>query len=260
MLNNEYIKVGGKRLEIAWHGPPPEEALTLVFLHEGLGCVAMWRDFPARLAAATGCGALVYSRLGYGRSDGCCLPRPVSFMHQEGINILPEVLDAAGIKACVLVGHSDGGSIGIIYAGGTPALPLEGLITEAAHVFCEEISVRSIREAKERYLNGDLRDKLSKYHGDNVDCAFWGWNGAWLNPDFMQWNLEEYLPGIQVPMLAIQGEQDQYGSPAQLDAIARQAGGQTEALMLSNCGHSPHKDQTEATFEAMKNFILKNKS
>lgn len=259
MLSDGYIEIGGKRLEVEWHGPPPDEALTLVFLHEGLGCVSRWRDFPARLAAATGCGALVYSRLGYGRSDACCLPRPISFMHTEGLKVLPELMDAVGIKACILIGHSDGGSIAIIYAGGTPAPPLVGLITEAAHVFCEEISVRSIREAKDRYLNGDLRKKLAKYHGDNVDCAFWGWNGAWLDPDFMQWNLEQFLPGIKVPMLAIQGEQDQYGTAAQLEAIARQAGGETQSLMLTDCGHAPHIDQTDATFQAMKDFILKIK-
>jgi pimeloyl-ACP methyl ester carboxylesterase len=260
MLAKKYIDIDGKRLEIEWHGPPPDEALTLVFLHEGLGCVAMWRDFPVRLAEATGCGALVYSRLGYGRSDACSLPRPVSFMHAEGLNVLPRFLDLAGIKTCVLIGHSDGGSISIIYAGGTPALPLKGLITEAAHVFCEELSVRSIEAARERYLHGDLKKKLEKYHGDNTDGAFWGWNGAWLHPDFMQWNLEEFLPGIKVPLLAIQGEQDQYGTPAQLKAIAKQAGGETQSLMLPNCGHSPHVDQTEATFRAMKDFILKIKS
>ena len=260
MLAKNYIEIDGKRLETQWHGPPPGEALTLVFLHEGLGCVAMWRDFPARLAEATGCGALVFSRLGYGRSDACSLPRPISFMHEEGLNVMPSFLDAADIKACILIGHSDGGSISIIYAGGTPALPLKGLITEAAHVFCEELSVKSIREAKDQYLNGDLRKKLAKYHGDNVDCAFWGWNGAWLDPEFMQWNLEEFLPGIKVPTLAIQGEQDQYGTPAQLEAIARQAGGKIEALMLSDCAHAPHIEQTEATFQAMKEFILKIKS
>ncbi len=260
MLAKKYIEIDGKRLETEWHGPPPSEALTLVFLHEGLGCVAMWRDFPARLAEATGCGALVFSRLGYGRSDACSLPRPISFMHEEGLNVMPAFLDAAGIKACILIGHSDGGSIGIIYAGGTPALPLKGLITEAAHVFCEDLSVKSIREAKDQYLNGDLREKLAKYHGDNVDCAFWGWNGAWLDPDFMHWNLEEFLPGIKVPMLAIQGEQDQYGTPAQLEAIARQAGVKTEALMLPDCAHAPHAEQTEATFQAMQEFILKIKS
>ena len=138
----------------------PEEALTLVFLHEGLGCADMWRDFPGELAAATGCGALVFSRLGYGGSDACALPRPLRFMHHEGLGVLPELLEKAGIEDCILVGHSDGGSIGIIYAGGTKALPLRGVITEAAHVFCEDLSIESIQAARERYLEGHLRERL----------------------------------------------------------------------------------------------------
>ena len=250
------IEVNGKHLEVQWHGPSPDQTLTLVFLHEGLGCVDMWHDFPRDLAAATGCGALVFSRLGYGLSDACVLPRPLSFMHHEGLTVLPELLEKARVEECVLVGHSDGGSIGIIYAGGTPAPTLKGLITEAAHVFCEDLSVQSIQAARERYLQGDLREKLKKYHGPNVDCAFWGWNDAWLHPDFMQWNLEEYLPGIHVPLLAIQGEEDPYGTPAQVEAIAGQAGGKPRSLMLPDCGHAPHRDRPEATFEAMRDFIL----
>jgi pimeloyl-ACP methyl ester carboxylesterase len=256
MLKITHTAIGAKSLETGWYGPPPEEALTLVFLHEGLGCIDMWRDFPYRLASATNCGLLIYSRLGYGRSDACPLPRPVNFMHDEGLYILPELLDKRRVKECILIGHSDGGSIGIIYAGGTPALPLKGLVTEAAHVFCEEISIRSIREARERYISGNLRKKLEKYHGRNTDSAFWGWNSTWLHPDFKHWNLEEYLPNIQVPVLAIQGENDPYGSPAQLKAIVSQSGGKSESLVLSDCGHSPHFDCSEITFQAMKDFIF----
>ena len=256
MHRQSRIEVNGKHLEVKWHGPPPDKALALVFLHEGLGCVDMWHDFPEELAAATGCGALVFSRLGYGRSDVCALPRPLRFMHHEGLHVLPALLQKAGIKECVLIGHSDGGSIGLIYAGGTSALPLKGLITEAAHVFCEDLSVQSIQAARERYLEGDLREKLEKYHGTNVDCAFWGWNDAWLHPDFMQWNLEEYLPVIRVPLLAIQGEEDPYGTPAQVDTIVSKAGCQPRSLMLPDCGHAPHKDRPIATLEAMKDFIL----
>ena len=252
---NEYIIVGGKRLEVKWHGRSPEEAPTLVFLHEGLGCVTMWRDFPARLAAATGCGALVYSRAGYGRSDPCELPRPIRFMHDEGQEVLPELLESAGIRKCILVGHSDGGSIAIIHAGRRTAIPLLGLISEAAHVFCEEKAVQAIRKAREVFKDGDLRQKLKKYHGDNIDCAFWGWNDTWLHPDFRQWNLEEYLPGIKVPMLVIQGENDEYGTLAQVDSIARQAGTEVELLLPSNCGHSPHLEQDSVVFQAMKSFI-----
>lgn len=251
----EHLVIDQHKLEIAWHGPDPDDAPTLVFLHEGLGCVSLWRDFPAKLSAATGCGAFVYSRLGYGRSDPCELPRPIRFMHTEGLEVLPRVLAAAGIRECILIGHSDGGSIAIVYAGGTPAAPLRGLITAAAHVFCEQLSVDSIQLAKEQYETNDLRRKLFKYHGTNTECAFRGWNDVWLHPDFMNWNIKEYLPGIQVPMLAIQGEDDQYGTGAQLTAIGTLAGGSPETLMLPNCRHTPHVEQEEATLKAMQAFI-----
>jgi len=256
MSTPSHITIEGRRLEANWHGPPPDQAMTLVFLHEGLGCAQLWRDFPARLAEATGCGALVVSRLGYGRSDPCPLPRPLRFMHEEGLTVLPRVLAATGVNACVLIGHSDGGSIAIIYAGGTPAAPLKGLITEAAHVFCEPLTIGAIREAKERFVNGDLRQRLAKYHGDNTGCAFWGWNRAWLDPGFAQWNIEGYLPAIRVPLLAIQGQNDPYGSATQVRAIVNQAGGPAQSLILADCGHSPHIDCRQATFQAMKAFIL----
>ena len=250
------LRVGGHRLEAAWWGPPPGEApTTLVLLHEGLGCVAMWRDFPARLAARTGCGVLAYSRLGYGGSDPCPLPRPLGYMHDEGRSLLPALLDAAGVRDCVVVGHSDGGSIALIHAGGTPAEPVRGVVTFAAHVFCEELSVRSIAAARDAFESGDLRARLARYHGDNVDCAFWGWNRAWLDPEFMRWNLEEFLPGIRVPVLAIQGRDDEYGTAAQVDAIV--AGCGAEPLFLERCGHSPHRDRPEATLEAVAGFVAR---
>ena len=251
------IAVDGNRMEVAWHGPGPDRAPTLVFLHEGLGCVALWNDFPARLSRATGCGALVVSRTGYGRSDPCPLPRPIRFMHDEGLHVLPKLIDAAGIRRCILVGHSDGGSIALIHAGGTQAARICGIITEAAHVFCEELTVKSIEAAREAYLHTDLRKRLKKYHGDNVDCAFWGWNDVWLDPDFMKWNIEEYLPGIKVPVLAIQGKEDQYGTPAQVRAIAEKTGSEVTVKMLPNCRHSPHKEQPEMTLEAMTEFIFR---
>ncbi|MBI4765637.1 MAG: alpha/beta hydrolase [Deltaproteobacteria bacterium] len=253
----DHILVQGNKLDAGWYGPSPEEAPTLIFLHEGLGCVEMWKDFPARLGTATGCGVLVYSRLGYGKSGPCPLPRPLTYMQNEGLYTLPKIISALGIRECLLIGHSDGGSIAVVYAGGTPALPLRGLITEAAHVFCEEISVRSIQEAGENYLHKDLREKLKKYHGPNTDVAFWGWNKAWLDPDFMNWNIEEFLAGIRVPLLAIQGKEDQYGTMAQIQAIETQAGGGVEVLVVDQCRHSPHLDQEELVIEAMKRFILK---
>jgi len=252
----DYLKIGDTLLEAAWVGASPKKAPTLVFLHEGLGCVSMWRDFPAKLSAATGCGALVYSRLGYGRSDPCPLPRPIRFMHDEGLQVLPEVIKIAGIQDYMIIGHSDGGSIAIIYAGGTPANSLLGIITEAAHVFCEDVTVKSIQKAKDAYLTGDLRWRLQKYHGDNVDCAFWGWNDTWLHPAFVYWNIEEYLSGIRVPVLAIQGKNDEYGTGRQVEAIHRRAASETKVLMLSDCGHAPHLSQEARTLEAMTEFIL----
>jgi len=202
---------------------------------------------------------LVYSRLGHGRSDPCTLPRPLRFMHEEGLHVLPHLLDATQVNTCILIGHSDGGSIGIIYAGGTPAKLLKGLVTLAAHVFCEPITTASIRAARRSYTKAGLKKKLEKYHGPNTDIAFWGWNDVWLHPDFQHWNLEEYLPGITVPLLAIQGRDDPYGSPAQLEAIVGQSGGATEALMLPDCGHAPHLESRETAFKRMQDFILKLK-
>jgi pimeloyl-ACP methyl ester carboxylesterase len=249
------LVAAGQRLEAAWHGPPPDAAPTLVFLHEGLGAVSTWRDFPARLAAATGWGALVYSRAGYGRSDAVPLPRPLQFMHHEGLVALPAVLQAAGIREAVLVGHSDGASIALIHAGGVPGTPVRGLVLEAPHVFCEDLTVRSIAAAAERYRAGDLRAALERHHGANVDVAFWGWNGAWLDPRFRAWNIEEYLPAIDVPLLLLQGEDDEYGTRRQLDAIAAGCRGRVERVLLAGCGHAPHRDQAQRSLDAMTDFI-----
>lgn len=249
-----HLSAAGRRLEYEWHGPPPEEAPTLVFLHEGLGSVTTWRDFPARLAAATGCGALVYSRAGYGGSDPVPLPRPLRFMHDEALQALPDVLRATAVREAVLVGHSDGASIALIHAGSGLATPVRGLVLEAPHVFVEEVSVRSIAAAAESFVSGDLRRALERHHGANVEVAFWGWNRAWLDPGFRDWNLEEYLPGVRVPVLVIQGDRDEYGTLKQLDAIEAGCAGPVQRLVLSDCGHSPHRDQPAATLSAMLDF------
>ncbi|HXH03670.1 MAG TPA: alpha/beta hydrolase [Candidatus Competibacteraceae bacterium] len=250
-----FFDIDGVRLEYRWFGPWPEAAPTLVFLHEGLGCVALWKDFPERVAEATDCRVLVYSRQGYGRSDPIPVPRPLTYMHEEGLSILPKVLDAAGLKEVILVGHSDGGSIALIHAGGVRDPRVQALALMAPHVFNEELCVGSIRLAKEAYEQGRLRQQLARYHGDNVDCAFWGWNRAWLDPGFWHWNIEEYLPGIAVPVLLIQGENDEYGTLRQVEAIRDRVSGPVEILMLPNCGHSPHRDQPEATLEAITRFV-----
>lgn len=250
-----HLSAAGLRLEYAWHGPRPDAAPTLVFLHEGLGCVSLWRDFPARLAETTGCGALVYSRGGHGSSDPVPLPRPLDFMHDEALRVLPAVLDAAGVREAALVGHSDGGSIALIHAGNAVGTRVRSLILEAPHVFCEELSVASIARAAERYRQGELRRALQRHHGANVDVAFWGWNQVWLDPAFRSWNIEGVLAGVRVPLLLIQGAQDEYGTPAQLDSIRQGCTGPVERLLLPACGHAPHRDQAELTLAAMAAFL-----
>jgi pimeloyl-ACP methyl ester carboxylesterase len=258
------LTISGAQLEYVWHGPGPALAPTLVFLHEGLGCVAMWRDFPARLAAATGFGALVYSRAGYGNSDPVELPRSVRFMYHEALVTLPLVLDALAIRQAILVGHSDGGSIASIHAGGVNEQRVLGLILEAPHVFVEEVGLESIRGIAEEYRESELdapaaaasglKQRLARYHGENVDAMFWGWNDVWLNPEFRTWNIEEYLSLIAVPLLLIQGVDDQYGTLAQVQAI--EAGcRKVQTVVLADCGHSPHLDQPALTLDAMKKFV-----
>ena len=249
------LSAAGDRLEAQWIGPSPDEAPTLIFLHEGLGCVALWRDFPARLAGITGCGALVYSRLGYGGSAPCPLPRRVDFMHHEGLVVLPEVIRQSGIRDYLLVGHSDGGSIALIHAGGGPCPGLKGIVTLAAHVYCEGLTRRSIRAARQRYLNGDLKARLSPYHEENTDCAFWGWNDVWLHADFRQWRIDPFLPAIHVPVLAIQGETDPYGSLGQLNVIQAKTGDRVAIVVIADCGHAPHLEKSDAVLAAISAFM-----
>jgi pimeloyl-ACP methyl ester carboxylesterase len=250
------LDVDGFRLEARWIGPPPERAPTLAFLHEGLGSVSLWKDFPDRLAERTGCGALVYSRAGYGKSDPVPLPRPVRFMHDEA-ETLSKVLARAGVRDSILIGHSDGASIALIFAGsrggGRPA-GLRGLILEAPHVFAEPQSLESIAQIRMIYET-DLRERLARHHGANVDIAFRGWNDVWLDPEFRAWNIEASLPSIEAPILILQGEDDEYGTWRQVEAIQRQSGGPVEALALAGCGHSPHREHPERALEEMAAFV-----
>jgi pimeloyl-ACP methyl ester carboxylesterase len=243
------LVAGGHRLEAAWLGP--RAATALVLLHEGLGSVAMWRDWPAALAAASGRSVLAYSRRGYGASEPRPPPWPLTYMHEEAA-LLPAVLDGAGIERALLVGHSDGGSIALIHAGSPGARPrVAALALLAAHVFCEDVGVASIARARDAFVDGELRRRLARHHGDNVDNAFWGWNRAWLDPDFRRWNIEEYVPRIEAPMLIVQGEDDAYGTLAQVDAIERGARAPTTRLVLPGCGHSPHRDRPAETIAAI---------
>lgn len=255
MTRDFFLEIGGVRLEARRIETGSKGKPALVFLHEGLGSISLWRDFPNRLARATGCPALVFSRQGYGRSDAAVLPRPLTFHRVEGLQVLPEVIDAAGIEDFIIVGHSDGASIAIAYAGGTVGDRLKGLILEAPHVFNEDKNVNAIRELYEGWQGSELRERLKRHHGDNVDGAFLGWAGVWLDPEFLHFNMEDCLPHINVPTLIIQGEQDEYGTSRQYEAISAQVGGPCETVLLDDCRHSPHRDQEEATLQAMRRFI-----
>jgi pimeloyl-ACP methyl ester carboxylesterase len=236
-----------ERIEVADANRP-----TLVFLHEGLGSVTMWRGFPADVARATNCNALVYSRYGYGNSESLAEPRTVRYMHDEALVALPELFDKLAIGRPILIGHSDGGSIALIHAS-CGARPVTAVITLAAHVMVEAISVASIAAAKTDYESSGLRAKLARYHAD-VDSAFWGWNRIWLAPEFRNWNIEACLPRIACPSLAIQGEGDEYGTMEQLRRIGAQVP-DVELLRLADCKHAPHLDQREAVIEAIALFI-----
>ena len=249
------------RIEHQWIAPERRGAPLLVFLHEGLGSLAMWKDFPQRLCAALGCRGLVYSRPGYGRST----PRDpqeawdLDFMHRQAHELLPALLQALGVDTASdqpwLFGHSDGASIALLYAARF-AQDIAGAIVLAPHIRVEELSLSSIEEARKAYLETDLRQRLARYH-DDPDSAFWGWNNIWLAPGFPAWNIETEVLKISCPLLAIQGFDDPYGTMAQIDGIARRAS-QTELLKLRDCGHSPHRDQPQAVIDATTRFIQRH--
>jgi pimeloyl-ACP methyl ester carboxylesterase len=247
-----FADIGGERLEyarIAGDAAVP----TLVFLHEGLGSIAMWRDFPQRVADATGHPALVYSRAGHGRSSPLPAPRGPDYMHAEALSALPALLDALAIDRPILIGHSDGASIALIHAGAR-VRAVRAVAAIAPHVFVEELSLTSIAHARQAYVTGDLRQRLARYHAD-VDSAFLGWNDIWLAPEFRAWSIEAFLSDIECPVLLLQGKDDEYGTLAQIDAIQRQVQGRVERVELAACGHSPQRDQPEATLATLAHFI-----
>lgn len=249
------LTVQGRRLEYHWIHASKKGAPTVVFLHEGLGSIAMWKDFPAKLAAATGCATMIYSRVGHGKSERLPTPHQVDYLHVQALEVLPRLLAKLKIENPILIGHSDGGSIALIHAGAAKR-PVRALILEAPHVFVEDISLTGIAAARTSYQTTELPKKLARYH-DDPDGAFWGWNDIWLHPEFRHWNIEEYLAPIKCPVLAIQGYEDEYGTMAQLDAIERQVSGPVELVKLHDCGHSPHRDQPRAALAAMANFIAR---
>jgi pimeloyl-ACP methyl ester carboxylesterase len=252
----QFVSIAGRRLEyraIAGDAARP----PLVFLHEGLGCSQLWREFPDRLAARLGARALLYSRLGYGHSEALAGKRQPDFMHQEALTVLPALLDHFGLANPLLIGHSDGASIALIHAAlGNRAV--SGLVLMAPHVFVEPICLNSIAKLREAYLasagNGDgLRSRLAKYHA-HVDDAFLGWAEVWLEPEFRAWTIEDLSPAVTAPMLLIQGRDDEYGTLAQLDSIRARAGGPVSRLVLANCGHAPQRDSEASVLEAIVSF------
>ena len=247
------IILHGQRLETAWWGPRPPAAPTLVLLHEGLGSVGLWRDTPERLAAATGFGVFAYSRFGHGQSDPASLPRPMTYMHDEALQFLPRVLDAAGIQRAILVGHSDGGSIAAIYAGGVRDPRLAGIVLIAAHFFVEQLNIDSIARIRADFETGELRARLARHHAD-ADATFRGWNDAWLDPRFRDFDITRYLPTITVPVLALQGQDDPYGTPAQLDCLTRHVTVPLTTLLIPGARHAPHLEAKDATLTAIADF------
>jgi pimeloyl-ACP methyl ester carboxylesterase len=250
------LVAAGDRLEVRLVGPKPAR---IVFLHEGLGCVTLWRDFPDRVSERTGLGALVYSRRGYGASDAVTLPRPVGFMHDEADRVLPALLEVAGVENPILVGHSDGASIALIYAAHAPS-SVRGVVAIAPHVFVERVTVESIARLEEAYRTTDLPTRLRRRHGANAEGAFWGWTRVWLDPAFRAWNIEEELGKITAPILVVQGENDEYGTLAHVHAIERRATSAVTTRTLARCGHSPHRDQPEATLDAIATFIERTRA
>jgi pimeloyl-ACP methyl ester carboxylesterase len=249
------LLIGNMALEVQWWepvGPTEARVVPIVLLHEGLGSVSMWRDFPALLANRTGRRVMAYSRFGHGQSDRPVERHTVRFMHEEGA-LLPRVLDGAQIDRAILFGHSDGGSIALVAAAQSPAR-VAALVLEAPHVFVEDVSIASIERTTADYESGGLRPRLARHHRD-VDAAFRGWSDVWLAPEFRAWNLEGFLPRITCPTLLIQGEGDEYGTLRQVEAIRRQAAGRVETLLLPQCGHSPHRDQPTAVLAAVARFV-----
>jgi pimeloyl-ACP methyl ester carboxylesterase len=247
------LDLGPMRLEYRMIGPRPDAAPTIVMLHEGLGCVGLWNDFPDKLQAATGAGVFVYSRAGYGRSSPVTLPRPLTFMHEEARNVLPKLLDAIGFRRGLLLGHSDGASIAAIYAGSVADHRVRGLVLIAPHFFTEDMGIAEIARARKAYASTDLRERLERWHAD-VDNAFGGWNDAWLDPAFRAWDITETLAYIRVPILIVQGEDDQYGTQRQIEVAREECYCPVEVALLPGVRHAPHREAPARLLAAVSEF------
>ena len=251
------IRLDDGELEAMWWGKAAAAAPTLVLLHEGLGCVALWRDFPAALVSTTGCGVFAFSRLGYGGSDPRPPPWPLDYMRREATSVLPRVLAAAGIGRAVLIGHSDGGSIAALYGANVADPRIAGLVLIAPHFFTEPTGLAAIAQARDAYQEGEFRTRLARYHAQ-VDHAFWGWNRAWLDPGFpAAFDLTGDLARLHLPVLVVQGEDDPYGTAAQPEAAALLAPGPVEVLMVPGARHAPHLEAPEAARPAIAAFVAR---
>lgn len=250
----DFLEVDGVRLEARFIGPRPSGAPTLVFLHEGLGSAELWRDLPDRIQAATGLGVLIYSRLGYGQSDRKPHPWPESYLHDEALTWLPRVLEAAGVRRAILLGHSDGGSIAAIAAGAKVVPQVEGVVLLAPHVMVEDATVAGVRGAVAAFEKGRLRDHLSRHHR-HVDDAFWGWASAWLRFGEKGWDVRPLLAGISVPVLVLQGDDDEYGSAAQYESVRDGVSGPVTVRVLERCRHLLYRDSPFEVVESIVDFV-----
>jgi pimeloyl-ACP methyl ester carboxylesterase len=255
-----FLDIAGSRLEYRLIGPPPNSAATIVLLHEGLGSTAMWRDFPDRLAEATGAGIFAYSRAGYGSSSPAALPRDARYMHDEAYEVLPAILEAIGFRRGLLVGHSDGASIATLYLGGHQDHRVRGLTLIAPHFVVEEVTLRSIAAAKEAFATTDLKQRLARWHDDPV-ATFRGWNDIWLDPVFSAWDISEALDYIRVPVQIVQGTADEYGTARQIEIAEERCYCPLEIEWIEGAGHSPQRDRPEETLARVAGFarhVLEN--
>lgn len=248
------ITVNGKGLDGHCWGPPPDQAPTFVLLHEGLGSVGLWKDFPEQLAQATGMGVFAYSRAGHGHSDAAETPRPLNFMDMEAMQVLPQVLDVLGLQQGVLVGHSDGASIAAIYLGQVDDDRVTGACLIAPHFFTEPSGLRAIRKARDAFESGVLRDRLARHHHDPAH-TFYGWNDVWLDPEFESWDIQVVIPAIRVPILAVQGRDDQYGTIAQIEALTGAMTAPLGVTLIADCKHSPHVEAQADLLGAIQTFV-----
>ncbi len=249
------LRLADRRLFGEWVEPPgARPAPPLVFLHEGLGSTEFWKDLPELLATALGLRAFLYDRRGYGRSDSEPLPRPLDYLDEMALGELPAVLASAGITRPVLIGHSDGGTIALLFAAAFPQAP-SAVVAIAAHVFVEPETIRGIRAAVQAFETGTLRAKLERFHGPRTEAVFRAWAETWLDPRFAAWNVTDRLAAIRCPVLVLQGEADEYATPAQVEAIAHGVGGPVRTRLLPGAGHVPHHQAREATCAAILDFL-----